>query len=275
MSSRLGQLWQRHVTRHLDAVDAERSDGPVTAGAPTARTEALVVFVVGALVLAAMSYAVLQHGVQHGMAEVVIGWAGAISTDLGRTAREYVDLIRLAMWTCGAIAFYVVIPGLVIRVVLKRNLSDFGLNLKEFRKHLPIYALFFAPVAILVLVVAAAPDFQAKYPFYRQPKGPLDLVAWEFLYMGQFFALEFFFRGFLVHGLKRRLGSLAAFAMVAPYVMIHFGKPLYETIGAVIAGSVLGVLSLRTGSIAGGVAIHCAVAVMMDMAAMAHRGFPW
>ncbi len=60
--------------------------------------------------------------------------------------------------------------------------------------------------------------------------------------------------------------------MVVPYVMIHFRKPMFETVGAVIAGSVLGVLSLRTGSIWGGFLIHIAVAISMDVAAMAIRG---
>jgi membrane protease YdiL (CAAX protease family) len=269
------RLWRRHVTAHLDAIDAARQPDDPSSGRLPARTRSLWVFVVGALVLTAMSYGVLQHSVQQGMAEAVLEALSAISSDLGAAARPYADLIRMAMWTVGAFCMYVVLPALVIRVVFRERLTDFGMNARDFRRHLPIYALLFLPVAILVLVVAAAPDFQAKYPFYKRPLGPVDFVAWELLYVLQFFSLEFFFRGFLVHGLKDRLGSLAAFAMVAPYVMIHFGKPLYETLGAILAGSVLGVLSLRTGSIAGGVAIHGAVAVMMDVAAMAYRGFPW
>jgi membrane protease YdiL (CAAX protease family) len=53
--------------------------------------------------------------------------------------------------------------------------------------------------------------------------------------------------------------------------MIHFRKPLFETIGAVIAGSALGVLSLRTRSILGGFLIHVAVAISMDVAAILMR----
>jgi len=269
------RLWTRLVTRHLDAIDAEIVLDGDSDSYLSGRERGIWVFVVGALVLIAMSYAVLQNSLQNGMADTLIRATTAVSSDLGATLRRYEELVRMAMWTTGALALYVLVPSLVIRVVFRERVRDYGMNARDFRKHLPLYLLFFIPVAALVLVVAASPEFQAKYPFYKEPKGPADFLVWEFLYIIQFFSLEFFFRGFLVHGLKQRLGSLAAFAMVAPYVMIHFNKPLYETIGAVVAGSVLGLLSLRTGSIAGGVAIHGAVAVMMDLAAMAHRGFPW
>ena len=69
----------------------------------------------------------------------------------------------------------------------------------------------------------------------------------------------------------RYVGSYAIFIMVIPYVMIHFGKPFAETIGAIIAGIALGTLALRTRSIFGGVLIHVTVALSMDVLAIAMR----
>ena len=54
--------------------------------------------------------------------------------------------------------------------------------------------------------------------------------------------------------------------------MIHFGKPLPETIGAIIAGIFLGTLALWTRSIWLGFLIHVSVALSMDITAMAYRG---
>jgi hypothetical protein len=54
--------------------------------------------------------------------------------------------------------------------------------------------------------------------------------------------------------------------------MIHFGKPLSECLGSVVAGIALGTLALRTGSIYGGVVVHCGVAWSMDLFALAHSG---
>jgi membrane protease YdiL (CAAX protease family) len=81
--------------------------------------------------------------------------------------------------------------------------------------------------------------------------------------------LEFFFRGFLLFALARYLGPLAIFVMIVPYAMIHFGKPLAECLGSILAGIALGTVALRTASIYGGVAVHCAVAWSMDLFALA------
>jgi membrane protease YdiL (CAAX protease family) len=84
--------------------------------------------------------------------------------------------------------------------------------------------------------------------------------------------LEFFFRGFLIFALARYIGSLAIFVMIVPYAMIHFGKPFAECLGSVIAGIALGTIALRTGSIYGGVFVHCGVAWSMDLFAMSQNG---
>ncbi len=98
------------------------------------------------------------------------------------------------------------------------------------------------------------------------------MYAWWALYALQFVALEFFFRGFMVHGLKWRLGYAAIFVMVVPYNMIHFGKPLAEAIGAILGGVTLGTLSLKTRSVWWGAALHIAVAATMDLLALWHKG---
>ena len=100
----------------------------------------------------------------------------------------------------------------------------------------------------------------------------LDLFVWEALYAAQFLSLEIFFRGFILHGLRRALGANAIFVMIVPYCMIHFGKPMPETLGAIGAGLILGTLAMRTRSIWGGVLIHIGVAMTMDVLAL--RGCP-
>lgn len=257
----------RQVATALDAADRQT----LPEGSLSPRARGFVVYTVASLVLIAMAYGVLSVDVQTGMARALIQLGAAIDDDLGALLERNKGLLRVAMWSFGALVFYVMIPGLVIRIVFGHRMSDYGMNMRGFSRHLPIYLVLFVPVAALVLVVAASPDFQAKYPLYKDHRGLADLLVWEVLYAMQFFALEFFFRGFLVHGVKDRLGVLSVFAMVMPYVMIHFSKPLYETVGAVIAGSVLGLISLSTGSIAGGVLIHVGIAWTMDAAALLHR----
>ena len=56
--------------------------------------------------------------------------------------------------------------------------------------------------------------------------------------------------------------------MIVPYCMIHYGKPMAETFGAIGAGMILGTIAMRTRSIWGGVAIHVGVAWTMDLLAV-------
>ena len=71
------------------------------------------------------------------------------------------------------------------------------------------------------------------------------------------------------------MGAYAIFAMIVPYCMIHFGKPFLECLAAIVAGTVLGTLALKTRSIWCGVLIHVSVAWTMDLLSLWHTtGFP-
>lgn len=234
-------------------------------------TRAMVVYGTAALVLTLMSYAVLSGPSQVGAARILLSLVETLSPDLRAEIAPYAPIFRNISWSLGCFTCYFVIPALVTRVILGYKLSDFGLSFDGYFKHLWIYVVLFIPVGLLVLIVARNPDFQAQYPFYKSVQGVGDFLVWEAFYALQFFSLEFFFRGFMLHGVRDKLGRFAIFAMVVPYVMIHFRKPLFETIGAAIAGTALGVLSLRTRSVLGGFTIHVAVAISMDVAAMLMR----
>lgn len=161
------------------------------------------------------------------------------------------------------------IPILICVPLWKERYRDYGLNPKGFLEHAWIYALFFGIVLLCVIGVAHTGEFASYYPFYKgASRSWKDFFGWEIFYTGQFFFLEYYFRGFLVYAMARALGSGAIFAMVVPYCMIHFGKPMLETIGAIFAGTVLGTLSLKTRSIWSGFLIHVTVAISMDIAAM-------
>jgi membrane protease YdiL (CAAX protease family) len=134
-----------------------------------------------------------------------------------------------------------------------------------------VYVLLFVLIAPVVYLASLTKGFQETYPFYKQAnRSTFDFWAWEMMYWAQFLSLEFFFRGFLLQGLRRALGSGAIFVMIVPYTMIHYGKPMPETFGAIFAGIILGTLAMRTKSIWGGVIIHIGVATMMDVLAVGH-----
>ena len=196
---------------------------------------------------------------------------GALSPSLDAWFFPFRGLIGPAVWAIGCFICYFVIPALVVRTVLGLELRDFGLRWESMGGSIKLFALLYVPLAVIVIVVAQTPAFQMMYPFYRDPIGFGDASVWALLYALQFFALEFFFRGFLCHGVRDVLGRHTIVLMTVPYVMIHFPKPMFEALGAMAAGLVLGFLSLRTRSIALGVLLHVAVAWTMDVAALLSR----
>jgi uncharacterized protein len=164
---------------------------------------------------------------------------------------------------------------LVIRFVMGGRLRDFGLRIRGSMSHMWGYVLLFAVSLPFIVTVASSAPFLAKYSFYHL--GPQEgfwpyLWGWWLLYALQFAALEFFFRGFMIHGLKLRLGYAAIFVMMVPYVMLHFQKPILEALAALGGAVVLGTLSLKTRSVWWGAALHISIAGTMEALALLHKG---
>ncbi|NOT47137.1 MAG: CPBP family intramembrane metalloprotease [Acidobacteria bacterium] len=186
------------------------------------------------------------------------------------------NLPGLTWWVAVVSVFYFVGPFLIIKLGWHGNVRDFGLRLRIEPGFWKLFAACTAVMLPLVYLMSLTSGFTAKYPFLRifngEPYIGRTLLIWELIYFVQFFGLEFFFRGFLVHSLKRSLGLYSIFVMTVPYCMIHFGKPPAETMAAIAAGIFLGWLSYRNGSIWLGLALHCTVAFSMDILALHAKG---
>lgn len=189
---------------------------------------------------------------------------------------EHTRLFRLMHWVGVMNLFYFIIPVLVIKLVFKERVSDYGLRIRGAFKDYWLYIVMLVVMLPLVWYFSGTSSFQARYPFYSLYAGEgltADFWWWELLYFSQFFTLEFFFRGYMTLGLRHRFGYYSVFVMMIPYCMIHFGKPMPETIGAIMAGVVLGTVSLKSRSVLLGVLIHYSVAITMDMFALWRKGF--
>jgi len=186
------------------------------------------------------------------------------------------NLYGLIWWVFISMTFYVIVPASIVRFVQKRKLTEIGLAFRiepHFIKLLAACITLMLPITYLMSLTAG---FAAKYPFLKVYNGDpylsSTLLIWELIYFLQFFGLEFFFRGFIVHSLKPTLGVYSILIMTVPYTMIHFQKPMPETFAAIIAGIFLGWISYRNGTIWLGLALHCCVAFSMDILALYNKG---
>ncbi len=186
------------------------------------------------------------------------------------------NLPLLCWWVGVSLFFYFVLPAAWVRLVQRRKLSEIGLahRIEPGFGKLLIFCL--AIMLPLIYLMSLTAGFSGKYPFLHiydgTPYLSRSLLIWESVYFLQFFGLEFFFRGFLVHSTRPALGAYSILAMTVPYTMIHFQKPMPEAFAAIAAGVFLGWISYRNGTIWLGLVLHCAVAFSMDILALYNKG---
>jgi uncharacterized protein len=181
-----------------------------------------------------------------------------------------------AWWSGMACLTMLVLPALLVRFCLGARLRDFGFAGFDVRVQLPLALGLYLLVLPAILVASRQPDFVAYYPMCGAAAlGVRYFMLWEMLYIAQFVAVEFFFRGFLIYGLERSLGGLSIFVACVPYCMLHYGKPMLEAYGAIVAGVVLGTISYRSRSLWSGVLVHVMVALTMDVLALQARHLGW
>jgi membrane protease YdiL (CAAX protease family) len=250
-------LWDR--TRRLV------SDLRANEGGPKMEWRSVVVLLVTPVLLTIYHYFGKPSYYRGSLEEKVVAWLGADWT--------YHGLEPYVYWAGASIVIRVLIPLAVVVLVLRMRPRDIGFRVRGTLRHVPIYLVLFLAVMPFVYLASLRGNFQARYPFYLgASQGGWHFWGYELCYFVQFFSLEAFFRGFIIFPLFKRFGYYAVLIMVIPYCMIHFNKPLPETLGAIVAGMILGVLALRSGSFYLGVVIHFAVALAMDVLALQQKG---
>jgi membrane protease YdiL (CAAX protease family) len=259
-------------------LDADRLSADHLAVTPTgvANRKAMIVAVTAALALTALNFGATSS--PHWFISALEALGADSLADRFRHAfftSQFEEFNGLVFWGTIQVLSYVAIPILAIRLVLRERVSAYGIEWRGILPHGKHYLVLFAVSVPFVVLASFTQAFQLKYPFYDLAVGEglfPRMTLWWFVYAAQFVALEFFFRGFLVHGLKWRLGYMAVFVMIIPYNMIHFNKPVIEALAAILGGLVLGSLSLKTRSIWWGAALHIAVAGLMDVLSLTQRG---
>lgn len=195
----------------------------------------------------------------------------ALSTVLLTTVHYFANLRCLPNPRDRVLAWMVInfvvlfgIPVIFIRLVLKRGLSEFGLQRGNVRMWAKWSLLFLFVMVFGILIAASLGSFQDYYSFHqwagRSAVSFLLFAAGWGLY---FFAWEFFFRGFMLFGLARSLGKHAIVVQMMPFVMMHYNKPWLESYSAIIAGIALGLMAYRSKSVIGCWLLHWLVAVAM------------
>lgn len=256
MIDRVAGLLRRATLEQWEILEREHAElGPASAAD---RNRLLGLYLVVTVVLVAQNY--------------VIGPTFGLLPESLRFGDDG-PLVRRLWWAWLVTGLYVVPLALYSRGVMGLRAREVGLDPSGFVRHAWLYVTGYLIVLPLVILVSSDPHFLATYPFYDDAANSWrELLLWEGSYAVQFVALEYFFRGVMLFAAFRVLGPWAIPMMVIPYTMIHFGKPAPECVGAIVAGTALGIVALRTRAIYAGMVIHIGVAWTMDLLALWHEG---
>jgi membrane protease YdiL (CAAX protease family) len=199
----------------------------------------------------------VYFGKQADFTELFKGLQHRWNQDFYSTIYEYLTAFLLMFW----------VPYFVVKIIFKQKLCDFGFQTGNVRFGIR-FVLICIPILIWSAYVGSANSaMQAEYPLAKSTMGHLDLfLTVESFYLLYYLSWEFFFRGFMLFGLEKRFGSLAAILIqTIPSAIVHIGKPASESFGAIFAGLVFGYLAIRTRSIYYPLILHAVVGISTDI----------
>ena len=183
----------------------------------------------------------VYFGKQSDFDQLFKGFQGRWNQDFYSTVFEYLTAFLLMFW----------MPYFFIKIAFRKRLRDFGFQTGDTK-----YGFRFVLIALPFLLWAAyvgSSDFamQMEYPLAKSTMGHFYLfLAVEIFYLIYYISWEFLFRGFMLFGLEKKFGALTAILIqTIPSAIVHIGKPVSESFGAIFAGLVFGYLAIRTRSI--------------------------
>lgn len=188
--------------------------------------------------------------------------------------QEFYFVSKCVNWSSSLLVC--VLPFLIFYRLLEKGDAPkiyYGLSLEKFDAR--PYAVLLLIAAFFIGVGSFLGDIQSYYPRFQHAQIPyflaendwpnwLAVLVYEISYGSNFISVELFFRGYLIFAFVRILGPYVVLPMAATYCFLHFGKPISETITSIFGGYILGIISMNSRNIWGGVFIHLGVAWLME-----------
>ena len=157
------------------------------------------------------------------------------------------------------------IPIVLIKFGIRENIKDYGFRFNRAKLGWGFVTVGFLVMLPIVLVASHLAPFQNKYPLCKLAATNWGIFTpYELAFGIYILSWEFFFRGYMLFGLEERFGKYSILIQMIPFTILHHGKPFAESVGAIFAGILLGVIALETRSFLYGALLHWLVAVSMD-----------
>lgn len=124
-----------------------------------------------------------------------------------------------------ALFFFLIVPVLHIKLILKKDLRAFGLNLNNKKKGLLWGSIMFFFLAAVFYFLSKYPPFINNYPIMpaRVSANFWAFLVYELILVNLLFFLQiFFFQGFMLFSFTEKLGAKAVLIPIATYCGLFF-----------------------------------------------------
>ena len=160
-----------------------------------------------------------------------------------------------------------IVPLLIWKLGFGSSLREMGLSFGNTKQTLVFSAIGLPVIIIMAYFTAQNPAFRAEYPLFR---GLLDNhhlgLGYWLMYALYYIGWEFFFRGFMLFGLKNKFGETSSILIqTIPSCLVHIGKPDAEIFSSIFAGIIFGYVALRCRSLWPVFIWHLALGVVLDI----------
>ena len=158
------------------------------------------------------------------------------------------------------------VPLILIISVLKGKPRDYGFRLGDYKFGLTTSAIFIIIMIPAIWFASGSETFARAYPQGGVTvRENISVLLYYELFVGFYmFAWEFFWRGYMLFGLKEKFGYYAIFIQMIPFFILHRGKPELEVFASIFAGLVLGIQAYRANSFLYCFGVHWAVMIFTD-----------
>jgi len=164
-------------------------------------------------------------------------------------------------------SFMFLVPVISIKFVFRKKLSDFGFTIGDKKFGLITSAIFFTFMFVIVWIVSSSIEFKLAYPQGGEAlrTNYQLLFFYELCILVYMLGWEFLWRGYMLFGLKEKLGLYTIFIQMIPFFILHKGKPEIELFASILAGIILGIQALRSRSFVYSWILHWLIMVSIDV----------
>jgi hypothetical protein len=159
----------------------------------------------------------------------------------------------------------ILLPIVLIKFGIREKIKDYGFRFSRSKLGWSFVTVGFLVMLPIVLIASHLASFQNKYPLCKLAAANWAIfIPYQLAFGIYILSWEFFFRGYMLFGLEEQFGKYSILIQMIPFTILHHGKPFSESVGAILAGILLGVIALETRSFIYGALLHWLVAVSMD-----------